>query len=202
MTTELQQNRYDQLLRRVGGLIGPGSKVSEVISELFPMIDVENLPAELYVLEGTALAFRGTNIVAGAGLVNASQLSNPAGSGKLITVTSITISLNLQGRVNISLLPGLLANSNGNGEFRDRRIQAGGPGAAIGNTRIETGLVVNAGVPIQIQTETAFTLDDPNGIAVLAPGDRLTIGTVDVARRLIVSYFWRERVAEQSELQF
>jgi hypothetical protein len=200
--TELQQNRYDQLLRRVGGLIGPGSKVSEVISELFPMIDVENLPPELYVLEGTALAFRGTNIVAPAGQQNASQLSNPTGSGKLITVTSITMSLNIQGRANITLLAGLLASSNGFGEFRDSRNEAGGSGAAIGNTRIETGLVINAGTVVQLIGEEPFTLADPNGICVLAPGDQLTIGTVDLARRLVVSYFWRERVAEQSELQF
>ncbi len=47
MGQELQQNRYDQLIRRVGGIIGPGSKVVEALGELFPVIDVENVPGEL-----------------------------------------------------------------------------------------------------------------------------------------------------------
>jgi len=51
--TELQQNRYDQLLRRVGDLKGPGSKVNDVLQELFPTIDVENVPGELLFLMGT-----------------------------------------------------------------------------------------------------------------------------------------------------
>lgn len=198
----IQQNRYDQLVRRVTGAIGPGSKVNETISELFPMLDVENLPPELFVLSGTALAFRSTDITAAAGLENASQLANPTGSGKLITVTSVSVNTNVTSAVNFTLIPGLLASSNGFGEFRDRRAEGSSPGAAVGNTRIETGLVVNAGMTIRTSANAPIPISDPNGICVLAPGDNLTIGTPDTARRLTVAYFWRERVAEQSELSF
>ena len=38
--SQLQQSRYDQLLRRVGDLKGPGSKVNDVLHELFPMFDL------------------------------------------------------------------------------------------------------------------------------------------------------------------
>ena len=199
MTNEIQQNRWDQTLRRVAGLIGPGSKVSEVLSEIFPTFDVEQVPAELRVLGGTNLCFRGTAITAPAGEENASQLSNPADSGVLITVTSLSFSVNATTDVNISMNETLLANSNGFGQFRDRR---SGPisSAAVGNTRIETGRVINPGITILFENAITFVLNDPDGICVLPPDSRLTIGTDIVAKVLTVNYFWRERPAERSEL--
>jgi len=200
VSDEIQQNRYDQLLRRVAGIIGPGSKVSQVITELFPMIDVENVPSELLALSNTALAFRSTNITAAAGLSNASQLANPDGSGKIITVTQILISINTTTVATLTLANPLLANSNGFGELRDSRTGQPGGGTAVGNTRIETGAVVNAGLQMRIETNLAYSLRDNNDIAILLPGDQLTIGISAVALNLIVGYFWRERVAERSEL--
>ena len=53
---EVQQNRWDQLIRRVSGSIGPGSRVSETLSELLPVMDVERVPGELLRLMGTDVA--------------------------------------------------------------------------------------------------------------------------------------------------
>lgn len=200
MTTELQQNRYDQLVRRVGGLIGPGSKVSEVLAELFPMIDVENVPPELRVLGGTALAFRSTAITAGAGDENASQLENPVGSNVLITVTSIIVTVTTASSVNMTLAAAQLANTNGFGQFRDPRAAASGGGAAVGNTRIETGLLINPGARVVVAGNTPFVVTDPDGICVLPPDSRFTVGIPSLQQTLTVAYFWRERVAEESEL--
>lgn len=198
--SELQQNRYDQLLRRLGNLKGPGSKVSDVISELFPMIDVERVPAELLILAGTAIAFRGTNIAAAAGLENASQLHNPPGSGKVLTVTQVIVSLSTASTVNVTLAEPLLANSNGFGEFRDSRAAGDVPAAAVGNTRIETGESTQPGMSIRLVANESFVLRDDNAIAVLLPNDQLTIGTNAQGETLTVAYLWREREAEPSEL--
>jgi len=199
---EIQQNRWDQLVRRVAGLIGPGSKVNNTIGDLFPMLDVENLPPELYVLGGTGLAFRSTDTTAASGQENASQLANPAGSGKLLTVTTVIIEMSAADIVALSLVIAELAVSNGFGAFRDRRVEGPGGSAAVGNLRTEDGVIVLPGLGVKVVMNVPFTITDPNGICVLAPGDRLTVGTQSLARRLIVSYFWRERVAEQSELLF
>lgn len=203
MSDEIQQNRYDQLVRRVAGTIGPGSKVAQVITELFPMIDVENVPPELYVLMGTGLAFRSTDITAASGMENASQLANPVDSGKLITVTSLVVNLNVAAEIDITMNRALLASSNGFGQWRDNRIEGPGVSAAVGNTRIETGLLLlNTGIAIRMTANLTREIKDENGICVLAPGENLTVSTVSVARRLICGYFWRERSAEPSELSF
>lgn len=199
MSDEIQQTRYDRMVRRVTGIIGPGSKVAQVITELFPMINVEDPPAELMILGGTSLAFRGTDIAAAGGLSNASQLANPIDSGKVITVTQVLIHLSVTTLAIVTLAHPLLANSNGFGEFRDSRSAAPGGGAAVGNTRIETGAVVNPGFEVEVQATLSFSLRDDNAIAVLLPGDQLTIATNVTNLRLAVAYFWRERVLEQSE---
>ena len=201
MSNEIQQTRYDRLIRRVAGIIGPGSKVSEVITELFPTIDLENVPAELLVLGGTAIAFRGTDVAAGAGLSNASQLSNPIGSGKIITVTQVLIHVASTTNVVFTLAHGLLTSSNGFGEFRDSRNSPGAPSAAVGNTRIQTGATVNPGFELRVGSGGSFSLRDNNDIAVLLPGDQLTVAIATVQQTLTVAYFWRERPAEQSELK-
>jgi len=199
---EIQQNRYDQLLRRVTGSIGPGSRVSESITELFPMIDVENIPPELLVLAGWDAAFRGTAITASGGDENASQLFNPVGSGKLIVLTKVYIRVSNLSRVNFTMTHTPLTSSNGFGGHRDNRAGDIVSSAAVGNTRIQTGLVINAGGAIDISTQATEILEDVNGIAILSPGDGWTVGALTPDITLIVSYFWRERTAESSELNF
>jgi hypothetical protein len=197
MSDEIQQNRYDQLVRRVAGIIGPGSKVAQVITELFPMIDVENLPSELLILSGTSTAFRSTDIMATPGSENASQLSNPEDSGKIITITQLVFSISIDATVNITRAFPLLSGSNGFGEFRDSR---SGAGPSVGNTRVQQGVVINPGITFAMQANEIQSLRDDNDVAVLVPGDSLTVGTLGLAARLIVIYFWRERAAQQSEL--
>ena len=200
MSNEIQQTRYDRLIRRVAGIIGPGSKVSEVITELFPTIDLENVPAELLVLGGTAIAFRGTNLTSPAGERNASQLSNPAGSGKIITVSQVTVSMSAGGDIFMTLAHPLLASVNGFGQFRDARAAAAGGGAAVGSTRIEFNVTVTPIITFLITATRVFSFRDDNAIAVLLPGDQLTISSSNLNVTLQVGYFWRERAAEQSEL--
>ncbi|MEE8609054.1 MAG: hypothetical protein V3S55_15730 [Nitrospiraceae bacterium] len=199
---EIQQNRYDQLLRRVTGSIGPGSRVSESITELFPMIDVENLPPELLVLAGWSPAFRGTDITAGVGDLNASQLFNPLGSGKIMVLTTVILTISGAAGLRTAMTHTELASSNGFGVLRDNRAGDIISTAAVGNTRIETGFTVNAGGNLFLSANRAETLEDRNGLAILTPGDGWSVGTDGTNLRLIVSYYWRERTAEQSELNF
>lgn len=196
---ELQQTRYDQLIRRVGGLIGPGSKVSEVISELFPMIDVENVPGELLLLGGTRLCLGSAIITAAGGQFPAVQLFNPVNSGALITVSSITISPTATQTINYEVNATPLLATTASERFRDGRLLV----AAVPTGQIRTDDLVaatNGNHQFIVQGNDFANLTDRNGIAVLSPGTGLEIGGSTAAGTILVNFNWRERVAERSEL--
>lgn len=197
--SEIQQNRYDQVLRRVAGLVGPGSKVSDAVSDLLPTIDVEQVPGELLLLGGTRICF-GSAVVDGAGGLTASiRLINPAGSGVLISITSVMISVGTSQPVVYGVdanVAGFTAQLEGSRDSRNRLVG------------LTTGQVVSDiaafGLPafgsFQVTNNTPVTLEDRNNVAVLAPETSFFVEAGFVDTRLNVTYFWRERTAEQSEL--
>jgi len=198
---EIQQNRWDQLVRRVAGLIGPGSKVNNTIGDLFPMLDVENLPGELYLLAGTRLGFGGELQQGAAGETPRVQLFNPVGSGLLVTVTSVIISTNAIAVIRLLTDPIAQTTNSNNQRVRDTRL-----GSATFTTAevrsASDAVVLTADIEYRILPNTPTILADPDGVAVLAPGTGLTVTNTTVASQVTASFFWRERTAEQSELQF
>lgn len=201
MTQELQQNRYDQLLRRVGGMTGPGAKVAEVIPEVFPVIDLENLPAELYLLSGTRLAFGGVQQIGLAGESARIQLFNPADSGQIVTLTTANLNLSITGGIRFVVTPNVEPTNDLGIRFRDTRL--GVLTRPTAEVRSSSNAAVLAGTgEFRIQANVPLYLTDPNGIVVLAPGTGITFNTVVVATTFTGTFFWRERVAEQSELNF
>jgi len=199
MTDTLQQTRYDRLLRRVGGIIGPGSKVGAVIADLFPMIDVERVPGELLALMGTRLAWGSTNQAGFVALVNQAQLFNPVGSGMLITVTRLEATSGNTQRLAMGVVDVALT-SVPTEQFRDGRL--GIAQLPVGQLRIATAAAqapqnfIFAGVG----PATPSVLSDDNGIVTLPPGTGLQISNLTVQTTLFCSWMWRERPAEQSEL--
>lgn len=199
MTSDLQQNRYDQVIRRVGGIIGPGSKVSEALSELFPVIDVERVPGELLLLGGTQLCMGATQATGAAGENARIQLFNPAGSGKLITVSSVIVTTPSTQRIRFATNNTAEATGIGTEIFRDRRLIA--TSRPVG--QIRTGSLVaqvDAHGLIRILGNTPFYLNDENSIAVLPPNSGLEFGTTVFTTDVEVTFWWRERVALDSEL--
>jgi len=197
----INQNRWDQLVRRVAGLIGPGSKVNNTIGDLFPMLDVENLPGELYLLAGTRLGYGGVLQVAAGGETARIQLFNPADSGMIITCTSVIIS-NLTTVVIRLVNRNVAESTNDLGvQLRDTRIDVGT--RPTGQVRSASDVTVLAGTgEFRSLLNTPHTLSDPNGVMVLAPGTGLTVTSPNTGIQLSVMFFWRERAAEASELQF
>lgn len=195
---ELQQTRYDRLVRRVGGIIGPGSKVGEVITELFPMLDVENLPAELYLLSGTQLAFGG-GAIAGIGLQSpTAQLFNPAGSNVLVSITGFNLATDFNTLVRWGITTTPIGTAIGTEIIRDSRKFP--PDFPVADVRQVTAVALASGTnQTRILASTDFNFSPRNGVAVLAPGTGLEIGVSDVGASLNYSFYWRERVAEESE---
>ena len=203
MTYEVQQTRWDRLIRRVSGSIGPGSRVSETLSELFPVLDVERVPGELLLLGGTRLGTASFPVQATITEFPGAQIENPANSNAIITVTKVMLSADgagtfLWSTVNAQLATALPTASR----LRDTREVF--PVQPVGLLRISTALaapVDSIGRAILIGNRV-LELTSENGLAILAPGERFTVGHDTANTLLEAAFFWRERPAESAELQF
>ena len=199
--TELQQNRYDRLIRRVGGLIGAGSMVNDALTELFPMIDVESLSAELSFLSDWRIAFGSTLQVGVVANVNLSQIFNPAESGMIVVLERIDVTSNTNQLIEYALAATPLTGATANIAMRDtRRGILVAPVAQLREVN-QLASIATFGLFL-IQTNTNFTMEEKKGLFVLAPGTGLTFATLATDSSLNITYQWRERVAEPSELKF
>jgi len=199
--TEIQQNRWDQLIRRAANIVSPGSMVSDSLNELFPVLDVENLVLELQLLSGTRIGFGAQNHASSAGDVNHAQLFNPAGSGQIITCTRVDFraAALMEIRYAMAVLP--LADFTANINFRDgRSIPLGLP---IGQVR---GAQQVGGIPIVgsflVESNVTRTMESDRGLFVLSPGTGITFATTVTGTASIFSFMWRERLAQPAELNF
>lgn len=197
--TEIQQNRYDQVIRRVTNVVGGGSQVNDTLNELFPVVDVERVPGELLLLGGTQLGQGGTIVTGAAATAPHIQLFNPVDSTKLVTVTTVVISVGqtvtVRANVNqIALVTGIGVESS-----RDGRTPVTTRPVAQIRTRL-SGVLTDAQIQWSMLANEPLILTDPNGLAVLPPGSGYEFGNGLVDTDLQVNYWWRERVAEPSEL--
>lgn len=202
MTYEVQQTRWDRLIRRVSGSIGPGSRVSETISELFPVLDVESVPGELLLLSGTSLCHGAARVVGGIGEVPNVILFNPNNSGHLITITQIALSTAADDLLRWEISEAVSGAQVLTERFRDGRL--------ISPTTLPVGQVRTFSNASQAAQQVEFRslanetliLSDENGLAVLSPNTRCTVASTTLQANLDVTFWWRERVAQESELQF
>lgn len=199
MSSDLNTNRYDRIIRRVGNMVGSGSRVSEVLSELFPTIDLENVPAELLILGGTRICMGGGFIAAASSVAPKFQLFNPPGSNVLITMTRIWFTVDAAvihrwGRSNVSF-----ANNIATAVFTDTR----NPVTNLPVGQIHTAnlaALASATNQVRMLGNTPANIENENGLCVLSPGFGFEIGSGSVNVNASCGFNWRERVAEQSEL--
>lgn len=197
--SEIQQNRYDQLLRRVCDLKGPGSKVSWAVGDVLPTIDVEQTPPELLALSGTRIA-SGLLVLAagGAGNFSRAQLFNPAGSNAVIRVTRIFVSSENASNFTMGITSTELTASTGTEATLDGRLTGEG---TIGQVQGANNAAVVTQFPYQqkIHVARGVPIDFDVG-PVLTPGTGLEIDQQTANLDMFVSFVWTERVAQPSEL--
>jgi len=196
--SQLNQNRYDQLLRRVGDLKGPGSKVNDALTELFPMIDVENVPAELLLLSGSKLAMGRVNLIANVGFFGTALLRNNGGSGVLGRVMEVEIFSTTSQRVVIG--PTLnSAAAQGARAFADGRVF--GQGTTLITQGVNTNLVQGSDFyRVSVDGVESHTWRPPGAAMIISPGTALSVSPTTANTDITVSFVWVERVAQPSEL--
>ncbi len=199
--TEIQQNRYDQLLRRVNNIVAPGSMVGDALNELFPTIDVETRNVELAFLSGWRLAFSSTNQGATVGNNNLVQLFNPAGSGLLVVPTLVTVSSRSLQLIEYGLSTTPLTDFTANVAVRDTRTGILQPVVAQLRSVTQVGSIATFG-QFFVEADVAQTLQSDAGLFMLAPGTGLTFSTTVQNSEFQTNWLWRERNAEPAELNF
>jgi len=199
--TAIQQNRYDQLVRRVNNITSPGSMVADSLSELFPMINVETNKSELQLLSGTRLAFGAQNSALSVAEVNHAQLFNPVGSNQILTCTRVDLRAAATMEIRYAMSIVALTNFTANINFADgRSLVTGSPIGQVREVQQAGGLAL-VGSYLVLANDTR-TLQSSDGLFVLSPGTGITFATTVTGTASIFSFMWRERLAEPAELNF
>jgi len=196
----IQTAQFDNLIRRLYSIKGGGSELSETLGDLFPILDLENLPSELLLLRGWHMFSGFTNVVGVSAQLTMAQLFNPAASTSLVALDRVIINSQkaqiMTYGLNIALATPVINTVN-----MDTRMSP----LFNANARIaaESDLQSsgNAG-RIEVVADTDYDLEFPNGICVLDPGGVFSIASAQNDSDLTVTFVGRERNAEPSELSF
>jgi len=196
----IQTAQFDNLIRRLYSIKGGGSELSETLGDLFPILDLENLPSELLLLRGWHMFSGFTNVIGISAQLTMAQLFNPAASTSLVALDRVIINsqkaqimtygLNIAlaspviNTVNMDTRSAPLFNANAR-IAADADLQSSG----------------NAG-RIEVVADTDYDLEFPGGICVLSPGGVFSIASAQNDSDLSITFIGRERNAEPSELSF
>ncbi len=197
--SEIQQNRYDSLLRRVCDLKGPGSKVAWSVGDLLPVLDVERVPPELLVLGGSRKAI-GRVVLNAGGALNFGHafLRNNDDSGMIGRLEQMIIWSDTAQRVVV----GPTTNSDiasGTRAFTDTRLF--GEGTALVTQGNNNLLVIGADFGrIALNGVDSVIWEVPSGISVIGPGTAFMVSNGTANTNLHITFLWVERQAEPSEL--
>ena len=196
----VQTGQFDNLIRRLYSIKGGGSELSETLGDLFPTLDLENLPIELLLLRGWHTFARHATQIAVAAQATALQLLQPDGRTSIVVVDKIVINSELGGDISIGTNLGLFPVT-----ISTRRTDTRNPVLDMSNAQIggtnnagfgATGGLLNLAAGVDREFEV------PHGLAVLGPGGAFSVVSSTVDSDLSVSFFGRERDAEPSELNF
>lgn len=194
----VQQGRWDRLARKITDQFGPGSKAGELLSDVFPVMELENTTMELKVLCKWDFGLGASNSTSAVGETNSQQLFNPAGSGKIVVVTEVILSVGGNNDVSGGISFAALATSASGSK---RNTIAGAARSTVALIQNEDDGATIAGISFSAKSGEAFRLTDSDGIALLYPGSGLRFTNTSTASELHSSFFWRERAAVGSELE-
>lgn len=195
MSNELTGSRYDNLIRRVGNMQGPGSKLNELVPSGMPTFPLEGGPHELLRLARTNTYFAGVTVVNGVGLSAFVFLQNPANSGLIVTIRQFMIRMTSSSHeVSFGVRDG---NTAGTQVFTSNQVlDSRCPARSGAQLRTATGAGIGSSLLWRFSTATAFVDWD----ATLLPDSEAYLELTTDSVTFHAGYVYRERIAEQSEL--
>ena len=197
----IQGGRWDQLLRKLFP-VKEKSIAPAIAPEIVPMVVVQKFEPEMYAIKNEFLAIAGQHRAATAANHTFFSLEMPSLSDVLVEVTSIHVyRLNGPGgSIQLRWLPTSSGGSAFGSGYRDSRrsqvisvaqtiptVFSGAEPTIIGSRIGEYGLGL----------DEKHVIDQP---FVLGPGAKLSVWSVQQNSDLGVTFHWREREAERTEL--
>lgn len=202
---QIQGGRWDGLIRRLFP-IKDRSVAPVMASELVPQVVIQEWEPEFFKLRGNeALAMGISQVSPVVGQLSAVQLFNPLAAGMLVIVEKLILRaspdalLELAYGVTNSVIPNATQRATA---YRDTRF---GSVPAVGVTAAELHSAANAAaVGAANEIARISVLADDSKVLdidiVLDPGASLIVRSFNVNILLNITYLWRERSAEPSEL--
>jgi len=183
------------------GLVGEGAIVTSVLPDVFPVIDVEDMQTDGWLLGQWKLCV-GHDTITDALLSVEVALENLAGSNMLVVIEQIDLavsssSLYLYG-VNTA---GTVDVGTDNGLRRIRDMRAPVTASALPTTHVTQGTAIPFSTigRGRLLGNTTLHLKPPKGVAVLPPGSIFVMQNSTTNAATDVTYWWRERPIEPSE---
>ncbi len=199
MTSPIQINRWDRLVRRLSGVVGEGAIVTGTLPDVFPVLELESLETDSWLDAGWKLAF-GFESDIDALLTVEIALENLVGSQMLVVVEQIMVSANGATQINFGTNAAgtvLTGSSNNFHTMRDSRVS--GTRRPVTTVTSGTAIPFSAFGRFRMLANTQTLISPPKGFGVLAPGNMFVVQSAVVNLTMDVTYFWRERLIEPSE---
>ena len=196
----LQTARLDNFIRRWGSIKGGGSVLSETLGDVFPVLDLENLPAELRLMAGISMVAGSGSATGGVGDLAGLQLINPVGTGVILVLTKFHVRNSTAQAVSCGLTDTLFTATINNRNLDSREEQNFNGAARIGGS---TNAAAQLGdFLVETRANIDRDVDVPQGIAVITPGHAFQL-TASATNEVMRATFWSYlRLAEASELNF
>ena len=203
---EILVGRFARGIQKLFGIKGttPTKQLSGEVMPVFNLDDANQL--ENRILHSWSSFGYVKNVAAGgAGTFAAVRLRNPTGSNTIVVVEKITYGSGAASDTYVlrrgpTGTPDLATVDSANNSIRDLRLGpiSGSVITSFGTPAGSTGTQVASGT-LGANTSVDIILN-PHQEIVIAPGDLISVQTPVANQGITVTFFWRERALEVSEL--
>lgn len=196
MSSELTGGRYDNFVRRLGNLQGPGSKLTEIVPSAMPVLPVEGQPHELKRLARINTFQNGAITASGAGVSGYLKLRNPVGSGMIVTLRQMIVSF---ADTSTDWLLGITPVTAGGSTLSTSYVRRDSRCDTSSAANLITQQTTASGNTNAVRSTATGAVTFPLDFTIL-PGFEFVYEVLVTNKLTWPLLFWEERQAEASEL--
>lgn len=198
----MQVGRYNAILHKLLAM-KEGAPAPTLAPDILPVLVLESDRPEWAYLGGVALASAGAERAGVALQVAHLQIFNPVGSGALVIVNELVLASDNSAVIQWGVTPTAMATNETVGGAADTRLLSP---IAVRNVAAQIRSDSTVGLLGMSYTLGTIRVITNQGIVipqdvVLAPGTGLLVSNRAIAALLQVTFIWRERAFEPSEVR-